>query len=137
MFHAAQGLDLPIDEKAYTNMISYYGKAGWTYFILSNCINCQLVLLTLVFLDNNKHPSYILSAANFLQSSLLHPDDKHEMQFFHRNNLFLFTGFAGRTEEALQLFEKMKEVGIQPGKVCNQINNLIVTKCAFTSSVLF
>lgn len=47
--------------------------------------------------------------------------------FFHRNYLFLFTGFAGRIDEALQLFEKMKEVGIQPGKVCNLINNLIVT----------
>jgi len=28
MFHTAQELGLPIDEKIYTNMLSLYGKAG-------------------------------------------------------------------------------------------------------------
>jgi pentatricopeptide repeat protein len=28
MFSAAQELGLPIDEKTYTNMLSFYGKAG-------------------------------------------------------------------------------------------------------------
>ena len=33
MFTAAQGLGLPIDEKIYTNMLNFYGKAG--QFLLS------------------------------------------------------------------------------------------------------
>ena len=33
MFTAAQELGLPIDEKIYTNMLNFYGKAG--QFLLS------------------------------------------------------------------------------------------------------